>query len=268
MPRSITIPPEVATTLRGSEVDGRTLKLLPPNLPTNHFQACKKVIQDLGGRWDSRGKLYVFSRPVGPLLDDALGEGGFVKNANAFFRTPPAIIPRLIDLVIDDAPEADQGEWRWLEPSCGDGALVRAIDNSTRTDSAIVGIEIDDYLAEQCEDADDFENDVDIRRGDFLALAASPRFGQFDRVLMNPPFSVQGNPIAYFDHVVEAYSLLRPGGRLVAVTPVGWIAASRPKELIAFRELVEERGFHEVLPPDAFAESGTGVRTCIVVLDK
>jgi len=40
------------------------------------------------------------------------------------------------------------------------------------------------------------------------------------------------------------------------------------RKTVEFRELVNEYGRFERLPEDSFKESGTGVNTCVVVMDK
>jgi len=73
----------------------------------------------------------------------------------------------------------------------------------------------------------------------------------FDAVLMNPPF-VQGADIA---HIKHALTMLKPGGRLVA------LCANGPRQNASLRPMVEARGGEwEELPADTFKEEGTGVR--------
>jgi hypothetical protein len=86
---------------------------------------------------------------------------------------------------------------------------------------------------------------------------------QFDRILMNPPFSRQAD----VDHVLHAHSLLAPAGRLVAIMSAGVTFRCNGKTE-ALRSLIEKHGAIESLPEHAFRESGTDVRTVLVTIDK
>ena len=79
----------------------------------------------------------------------------------------------------------------------------------------------------------------------------------FDAVLMNPPFA-QGADI---EHITHALTMLKPGGRLVA------LCANGSRQNASLRPLVEARGGDwEVLPADTFKEEGTGVRVALITL--
>ena len=91
----------------------------------------------------------------------------------------------------------------------------------------------------------------------------------YDRVLMNPPFE-EGKDM---DHVMHAFSLLRPGGKLVAVMGEGAFSRS-DKKATAFREWLDSHeGTSEKLPvgsfsgADAFRQTGTSTRLVIVSRD-
>ena len=87
----------------------------------------------------------------------------------------------------------------------------------------------------------------------------------YDRILMNPPFE----RLQDVDHVQHAYNeALEEGGRLVAImSPGGFFHQSnKAKE---FREWFDSVGGEvEDLPPNSFKESGTGVNSVVVVIDK
>ena len=74
---------------------------------------------------------------------------------------------------------------------------------------------------------------------------------------------------AVFDprHVERAAGMLAPGGRLVAVVPES-CRFRRDAAHRTFRAFVDDHGGHWIdLPAGAFQESGTGVKTRLVVLD-
>jgi len=134
---------------------------------------------------------------------------------------------------------------RVLEPSAGTGSLLRAAQQWERLDMVAVEIEpaIARVLGEQFKD-------VEVICADFLSL----ELGQFDRIVMNPPFA-NGADIRHIEH---ARKHLKPGGRLVA------ICANGPRQQA--RLMPEASEWHE-LPADAFKESGTTVNAAIVIID-
>jgi hypothetical protein len=80
---------------------------------------------------------------------------------------------------------------------------------------------------------------------------------------MNPPFTKQQD----IDHVAHAYSLLRQGGKLVAVISSAFTFRENRKS-VEFRELVRQHGHFEHLPLGTFKDSGTEVATVLVTLFK
>ncbi len=90
----------------------------------------------------------------------------------------------------------------------------------------------------------------------------------YDRIVMNPPFS-DGRDI---DHVRHAFSLLKPGGRIVAIMGEGAFYRSDAKAA-AFREWLETvEGTSEKLDEGTFLDPSlpvtTGVHARMVVVDK
>jgi hypothetical protein len=97
-----------------------------------------------------------------------------------------------------------------------------------------------------------------VRCADFLQCSAdADDLGLFDAVLMNPPFA-QGADI---EHITHALTMLKPGGRLVA------LCANGPRQNANLRPLVEAcGGAWEDLPADTFKEEGTGVRVALITM--
>ena len=90
----------------------------------------------------------------------------------------------------------------------------------------------------------------------------------YDRILMNPPFSDRRDAA----HVLHAYSLLKPGGRLVAIMGEG-VFFGQDKKATAFREWMESLGASdEKLPSGTFMDPSlpvnTGVSARMVVIEK
>jgi predicted transposase YbfD/YdcC len=90
----------------------------------------------------------------------------------------------------------------------------------------------------------------------------------YDRILMNPPFSDRRDA----QHVQHAYTLLRPGGRLVAVMGEG-VFFGQDKKAQAFRDWLESvGGTSEKLDEGTFLDPSlpvnTGVNARMVVIDR
>ena len=90
----------------------------------------------------------------------------------------------------------------------------------------------------------------------------------YDRIVMNPPFSNRRDA----EHVRHAYTLLRPGGRLVAIMGEG-VFFGKDAKAQAFRDWLEEvGGTSEKLPEGTFNDPtlpvNTGVNARMVVIEK
>lgn len=169
-----------------------------------------------------------------------------------FFPTPAALAQELIEIA------AVEAHHKVLEPSAGEGALLHEV---VKTGAKIWAYEIDPAKREKL--VQTFYSQFGAGGcacKDFLTVAS---VREFDRVVMNPPFS-RNQGIA---HVLHATKFLKPGGRLVAILPAG-VKTQKDKWGEAFRKLVTLlKGTIVDLPELAFKESGTLVRTVIVTLD-
>jgi hypothetical protein len=172
-------------------------------------------------------------------LAESLRQGVKVVSAPQLFPTPPKIAARVVEL-------ADiQPGHSILEPSAGMGALLDAIGSRP----GVVAVEVNQHLAEVLRTRYPL---AAVQCSDFLAL--NGELGQFDRILMNPPF--EGG--ADIEHIRHAYAKLKPGGRLVA------ICANGPRQREELGEVCSE---WIDLPPGSFKAHGTNVNTAIVVID-
>lgn len=96
---------------------------------------------------------------------------------------------------------------------------------------------------------------VDYVTTTFEDYAAANPGRLFDAVVMNPPFVLVDQPSVWIDHVRLAWSMLRPGGRLVSIVPNGF--EYRTQQVYKdMRELVGAQGGCEALGPNAFKATG------------
>jgi hypothetical protein len=165
-----------------------------------------------------------------------------------FFPTPPKLAEVLVDLAnIQPGDEV-------LEPSAGIVSLAQAIrDNNPTADLVCVEQNVD--LIEVLR-LKGFETIA----GDFLRVE-----GQVNRIVMNPPYERRQDA----EHVMHAYSLLAPGGRLVALTSVSLFQAEDAK-CVVFREWFDDIGATRFATlEDAFNDSDafrqTGVTVAVII---
>ena len=131
------------------------------------------------------------------------------QKAHQFYPTPERLARIAVDMA--DIGEGDT----CLEPSAGMGGLA---DLMPKERTACV--EISPMHCKVLE-----AKGHNVTQGDFLAAVDAGSL-EFDRIVMNPPFS-EGRWQA---HVQHAASLVRPGGKLVAILP----ASAKGKDLPDF----------------------------------
>lgn len=261
MANKITITSDVLAVLtQAIAIEGNHLRITE-DLDRALYQRTNDVLSALGGKWTRKVKAHVFPG-VDPaaVLYDAIEAGSVAHpNADDFFGTPTD----LGEEVVEEAQIEEHH--RILEPSAGEGALADIIVRRAR------GLTVGRlWLIEKNEQ----------RRARLLAKGYGPYLlpgvmdfmttmidsqsfiGRFDRVVMNPPFSKRQDVA----HVTLAASLLRPGGKLVAIMSAGAKFRS-DSQAVAFRSLVEAwGGSFTDNAPDAFKSVGTGVRTVTLSL--
>ena len=168
-----------------------------------------------------------------------------------FFPTTKTVINQMLD-------EADiQPGMKILEPSAGKGDIADGIKEA-HPDVEIDVVEISHALREILK-----LKGYDLVESDFMDLKS----GQYDRIVMNPPFSKSQD----IKHIQHAFELLKPGGRIVAIMGEGAFFRS-DKSATGFREWLAEKGTSEKLPEGSFkgkeAFNQTGVNSRIVVVEK
>lgn len=169
----------------------------------------------------------------------SLKAGVKVVVADQLFPTPPDLAARMVDLARIHPDHVV------LEPSAGTGELLKAIGNQPDK----VAVEISPQLVAGLTRCG--VSGLTVHEGDFLELAAG--LPTVDRVVMNPPFA---NAVD-IRHILAAHSLLKPGGRLVA------ICAGGPRQAARLQPMAST---WEELPAGTFA--GTGVHAVLLTIDK
>ena len=167
------------------------------HLPDKNKHALKeagKVLEALGGVRQTVG--YQFDYDAREVIGAVVASGMIPDQASyQFYPTPDGIAAEVIERA------QIEPDHRCLEPSAGLGAIAQRMPAS-QTDC----VELSDLHCQVLE-----KIGCTVLCTDFLSY----RSGEYDRICMNPPFSV-GRSTAHLEH---AASMLAPGGRLVAVLP-------------------------------------------------
>lgn len=189
-------------------------------------------------------------------MRESLRAGVQTVSAPELFPTPPDLVARMVQAA------ALEPAHRILEPSAGSGNILRGIRYQVGVLGNTTAVEHNGTICANLRDCWGFDDCARIRSADFLACNGD--LGEFDRVLMNPPFS-NGQDV---DHVRHAYNHLKPGGRLVAIMCEGPFFRADRKSA-DFREWLASLDHSaEPLPPDTFKAAGTSVSTRFVVINR
>lgn len=250
----IHLSPEAREVLSRATIDATSVRLPPGQLARALYLEIDKALGALGGKWNRKAGAHLFNTDPRPALSGTAATGTVPdeKKTLQFFETPADVVAEMRDLLQPKPHE------RLLEPEAGRGAIAKVFQPLCKE---VVCVDIHtphvDYL-----------RGLGIRAvaGDFLKLVPGALGAPFDLVAMNPPFT-RGQDI---EHVMHAWQFLRPGGRMAAITLPSW-RTREGRKWQAFREFVNTKGVAvrvRDLPPGAFKQSGTNVRTLLLVLGK
>jgi hypothetical protein len=237
----------VLTILSAGATTGNQYFLPAGQLDRNMYTQVNKVLEAAGGKWDRKAKAHVFASDAEDRIDQIIvsGEVDLPKDEYEFFPTPHHVADTMHNIA------GVTTYMHVLEPSAGRGALVHRLE-----DVYVHCIEKMPANAKYLR-----EEGYQVEEADFMNVTARQ---DFDRVLMNPPFS-KGQDVK---HVTHALRFLKPGGRLVAIMGAG-VTFRQDKRTTEFRDLVKGMGGTiEPLPEGSFKASGTMVNTVIVTIDK
>ncbi len=239
------IDTEALNVLDQCTVDGNILFLPSIQLERKLYEKVNKVLECLGGKWNRSKRGHIFANNPAEMIEEAIltGEVTDAKKEFQFFETPDVIAKQMIDLAeitVDD---------KVCEPSAGRAAIAKHIPFKGNLIVCELNRENVEFL---------MSSGYIVLDGDFLTKKFS-----VDKFVMNPPFSKQQD----IDHVLHAWELLKSGGRLVAIMSEGTFFREN-KKAVDFRKLLRQVGYSIPNDDGAFKESGTMVKTRIVVMMK
>lgn len=237
---------DVTAILSASTCEGLLLSLPDGQLDRKMYMAVNKVLADLGGKWNRAKKAHVFSISPADIIDEICITGEYTtrKKELQFFETPKKLAAELVEMA-----NIQEGE-SVLEPSAGHGRIAELLNDPWC-------IEIDRHNVEVLR-----SKGIGVFEFDFLNEKALQGNKSIDVIVANPPFTRQQD----IDHVTKMINVAKRRVVSIMSASVMW---RDNKKALEFRELVSQYD-HEFIDLDSgvFAESGTNVKTVILVLDK
>ena len=168
-----------------------------------------------------------------------------------FFPTPSGEAQRMVQMAGIKAGD------RVLEPSAGNGNIA---DAAAAAGAQVDVLEISSQLREILK-----AKGYNIVGHDFMEFEPAEKY---DAVLMNPPFSNRLDAA----HIMRAYDMVKPGGKLVAIAGEG-VFFGTDKKAVEFREWLEKHAAEvEQLPKGTFTDNKLLARTSangrVLVMEK
>jgi tRNA1(Val) A37 N6-methylase TrmN6 len=279
MPATFTVPDHIRQILRDATVyipdkpspaNMHTLKL-NGQLARKDYQDVMKVIEGAGGKWDRKRGLHTFRDDPSHLLMLAAeeGKGRNIQQEFQAFYTPAPLAAKMAALL-------PAGVERVLEPSCGEGALLRAVRKLHPT-AFLVGYDINPEALRKCglggkgngmggpPPKCELEPGYSVLK-DYLETT-SASCGTFDAIIANPPFT-KGQDAK---HVLHAMALhLQVGGTLVALMTPNALQKETGEYRVWRAEisnLLKWRLTHqEVIPAKTFKD--TDIETLLIRIER
>jgi len=245
-------PQDVLDALTECTTAGNVLTF-PRQLDRALYTKVASALEAYSGKWNRKAGGFIFPGPASERLANLIesGDTNPVKTYQ-YFPTPDGLADYMLaEADMDFAPGMDV-----LEPSAGDGALVRAILRRCPDLDTIDTYEAWDVNRKKLGEIEQ----VFCLGADFML---APDSVQYDRIVANPPFAKNQD----IQHVRRMLALLKPGGSLVSVMSTHWRFA-QDRESVLFRQIVEGISDHVTiieLAEGSFKESNTGVNTCLFI---
>lgn len=233
-------------------VDGNIVKLPNIKLDRKLYMEVARKLELIGGKWKG-GKVmgFVFQAdPTDMLAQIAKGERRNLKKEFQFFGTPMSVARRMVQLA--NIKKTD----KVAEPSAGQGAIVKAI------------AEVQPSLMVDCYELMDVNQSflrkiptANLLGADFLQSNTKVKY---NKIIANPPFSKNQD----IDHIYAMYQRLENKGTLVTICSPHYMNCNNKKET-AFRNwLAQVNASVEELAEGTFAESGTNIKTNLLIITK
>lgn len=253
-------------TVRQTDTDEWTIQRHVWQLDRADYEQLDAIFQRVAGGGHYQASGHRFERDPGPELAAVLATGLLPpdpKLRESWFATPEGVADNLaVNYACNELRIKHALPLRVLEPSAGEGALADAMEKFHCEAADIVCVEPDPYRAAVCR-----AKGYRTFTMSFQTWAAEYGGPPFDVVAMNPPFTEPGNPTAWADHLLLAWTLLGPGGSLASIVPRSLQYRTQHPKIQRVAGLVDRYGHcYDHLDRGDFAPSGFGGHPLIVHL--
>jgi len=228
--------------------DGEYLNLPKEKWNKNLYSKVKKILLNYGFEYcvGNKFKHENLDQAIDSLIEC---DGEDPKQVYQFFATPETLADEIIQYAIDILGEMPSEA---LEPSAGDGALIKALQRKGFTGVVDVyeswGLNINKLQQ---------ISNTNIVGKDFLTCSK-----KYDLIVANPPFSNKQDVL----HITKMISCLNVGGVLVSICSDTCFQGKKGEE---FAKLLSQHvAVVYDVPSGAFNESGTNIATKIIALKK
>ena len=243
--------------------DGQGVRLAG-TLSRDVYVEVAEALKRAGFKWHRQREAHVLINPgnvadslrtLAVILDSGVAPH---KNPDCWYPTPPSVAKQVAQLIREGYYRSGHGFAKILEPSVGEGALLKAIADTVDTRNwyaTMIDTDLDRLNYASVRLRGRFKTLVS-EQTDFLEWETGQRpYTTFDLIAMNPPFDNR----VVVKHLLHAWSLLHSGGRLVAIAI---------PSVLDHKDLGRLITNSEEIPAGAFSESGTDIATVLITMDK
>lgn len=266
------IKDEILDILGNCRIKDNAVFLPEGQLDRKTYLAVNQCLENIGGKWNRKSKGHIFEDDPTEMLDNLIntGETENFKKTFQFYETPELLAKEMVKWA-----EIDEND-KILEPSAGLGAIAKFLPQNQLTcveiDPVKVGkldnlsFEMTGIKLETVKSSSfDYGMGFELIGMDFLQY--KPNFF-YNKIVMNPPFSLVGDRQADISHILHAWDLLADNGILVAVISFGAYFRSNKKS-VEFREWMQaNHAMVKDIPEGTFKASGTMVRAKLIKVIK
>lgn len=251
---------QILKIIEAGHSDGNLYYLSPEPLDRKVYVEVNKVLEALGGKWNRSKKAHIFENSIEAAITNVINTGEVMnhKTELQFFETPAILGDQMCELL-----EYSGGNIG--EPEAGRGALLKAIERNFYLDSGFLNGKVFWWEIDPTNAVHVQALGIGCKIGDDFLKARPDEVPPLDRIIMNPPFSMNGSGSQTdIDHVTHAMKFVQSGGIIVSVMSPA-IKFRNNKKTSDFRVLLNKFK-HEIIdvPDGAFKESGTMIKTVIV----
>lgn len=261
-----TLEQELIDILADSRIEDKKLYLQCGELPRDKYLILDDCFKRLGGKWNRKGYHLFEDDPHDRI--QAVVETGFmpVDNPYAYHKSPESLCEEIVKQARIRCASRDTFV---LEPSAGQGAIAEKIYEEN-SNIQLHLVEIDPINYTILRNRFHYSHNVEVMNQDFLEFEPMEDCDRnrvlYDFIIMNPPFSVEGDKDAYITHVKRAWSMLNKNGVLISIVNGGWETKTQ-KKYVEFREWLSDKLYsYEFIPEKTF--ESTSISTRIIELRK